>query len=85
MPIPPNYQSRDFLSGQFVYGGVAGLFSLYQVGDGDSTGHYGSRGLNNNPDTMPNVPEGLKKEQFLREYWSSEPANAGWGNLQVSK
>jgi prepilin-type N-terminal cleavage/methylation domain-containing protein len=51
MPIPPNYQSRDFLSGQFVYGGVAGLFSLYQVGDGDSTGHYGYRGLNNNPDT----------------------------------
>ncbi|MEI7656650.1 MAG: type II secretion system protein [Phycisphaerae bacterium] len=51
MPIPPNYQSRDYLSGQFVYGGVAGLFSLYQVGDGDETGHYGYRGLNNNPDT----------------------------------
>jgi prepilin-type N-terminal cleavage/methylation domain-containing protein len=51
MPIPPNYQSRDYLSGQFVYGGVAGLFSLYQVGDGDSTGHYGYRGLTGNPDT----------------------------------
>jgi prepilin-type N-terminal cleavage/methylation domain-containing protein len=51
MPIPTNYQSRDFLDGQFVYGGVAGLFSLYQVGDGDSTGHYGYRGLSNNPDT----------------------------------
>lgn len=50
MPIPPNYRSRTFLDGQFVYGGVAGLFSLYQVGDGDSTGHYGYRGLATNPD-----------------------------------
>jgi prepilin-type N-terminal cleavage/methylation domain-containing protein len=51
MPIPPNYQSLDYLNGQFVYGGVAGLFSLYQVGDGDTSGHYGYRGLQNNPDT----------------------------------
>jgi len=35
---------------------------------------------------MPNVPEGLKKDQFLKDYWSSEGSStAGWGDLTVSK
>lgn len=32
-----------YLHMQQVYGGVAGLFSLFQIGDGDETGHYGFR------------------------------------------
>lgn len=43
----PNPNNR-FLDYQYVYGGVAGLFSLYQVGDGQDTGY---RGLSNDPDT----------------------------------
>ncbi len=34
MPIPPSYASPMYLDGQWVYGGVAGMFSLNQVGDG---------------------------------------------------
>jgi len=41
MPIPRNYQDPEFLSGQFVYGGVAGLFSLNQIGNGEQTGYQG--------------------------------------------
>jgi len=41
MPIPRTFQSPDFLDGQFAYGGVAGLFSLNQVGDGETTGFQG--------------------------------------------
>lgn len=71
MPIPPNYRSRTYLDGQFVYGGVAGLFSLYQVGDGDSTGHYGYRGLATNPDdtayyTDPGQPK--RNVPLMRSY-----------------
>jgi len=51
MPIPPAYQSATSLSGQFVYGGVAGLFSLFQKGDGDQTGNFGYRGTSGNEDT----------------------------------
>lgn len=47
VPIPTNFQSRDSLNGQFVYGGLAGLFSLYQLGDGIDRGF----GANGNPDT----------------------------------
>ena len=73
MPIPPNYRSNDYLSGQFVYGGVAGLFSLYQVGDGDTSGHYGYRGLSNNPDTAsyyynPAIGEAPKTVPLMRSY-----------------
>ncbi len=49
MPIPAAYQSPNFLSGQFAYGGVAGLFSLYQKGDGIDQGYLG--GPFGNPDT----------------------------------
>lgn len=51
MPVPPYANSDQFLDRQYIYGGVAGLFSLYQIGDGDTTGHYGYRGLTGNPDT----------------------------------
>ncbi len=55
MPLVPTDQNaldrRLYLSGQYNYGGVAGLFSLYQKGDGDDTGDYGYRGLNNNEDS----------------------------------
>src|SRR5687767_13871398 len=30
MPIPPTFQDPRYLSGQHVYGGVAGLFSMFQ-------------------------------------------------------
>jgi len=43
----PNPNNR-FLDQQYVYGGVAGLFSLYQVGDGTDMGF---RGLTGDPDT----------------------------------
>lgn len=42
MPIPTAYQSRLFLGGQFAHGGVAGLFSLYQDGNGTQRGYTGS-------------------------------------------
>ncbi|MFZ4575390.1 MAG: type II secretion system protein [Phycisphaerales bacterium] len=42
----PNPSNR-FLDYQYVYGGVAGLFSLYQVGDGVDMGY---RGLTPDPD-----------------------------------
>ncbi len=41
MPIPQAFQSRTFLSGQFAYGGVAGLFSLFQLGDNTDLGYRG--------------------------------------------
>jgi prepilin-type N-terminal cleavage/methylation domain-containing protein len=50
MPVPAVYQSTTSLNGQFVYGGVAGLFSLFQKGDGDGTGDYGYRGSTGNED-----------------------------------
>jgi len=41
MPRGSNYQDKRYLQGQHVYGGVAGLFSLFQVGDGDHLGYQG--------------------------------------------
>ncbi len=41
MPRGSNYQDPRFLQGQHVYGGVAGLFSLFQVGDGEHEGYQG--------------------------------------------
>ncbi len=41
MPRGSNYQDPRYLQGQHVYGGVAGLFSLYQVGDGEHLGYQG--------------------------------------------
>lgn len=76
MPIPTNYQSPNYLDGQFVYGGVAGLFSLYQVGDGDSTGHYGYRGLTNDPDTAAYfTPPGTtpRRTPLMRSYLEGLP------------
>ena len=49
MPRGNSYQDRRFMQGQWVYGGVAGLYSLYQVGDGVSTGFQGL--FTPNPDT----------------------------------
>ncbi len=55
LPLTPNDQGafnrRQYLTGQYLYGGVAGLFSVYQVGDGAESGDFGYRGLTNNPDT----------------------------------
>ena len=51
MPRPPAYSNPSFMDGQFIYGGVAGLFSLFQLGDatgpGPGAGYTGS----GNPDT----------------------------------
>lgn len=46
MPIPPAVQNRNFLDGQWNHGGAAGLFSLFQVGDGISQGYRGGLGAN---------------------------------------
>lgn len=54
MPIPVAYRSNTALDGQFVYGGVAGLFSLYQVGDGTDFGYRGAAG---NEDTSSYAPQ----------------------------
>lgn len=53
MPIPAAYRSNRYLDGQFVYGGVAGLFSLYQVGDNTDFGYRGAAG---NEDTASYAP-----------------------------
>jgi prepilin-type N-terminal cleavage/methylation domain-containing protein len=40
MPVPASFDGKGkFLNGQFLYGGVAGLFSLYQTGDGVRQGY----------------------------------------------
>lgn len=51
-PVPSTYQSPNYLNGQWLYGGVAGLFSLFQIGDGTapSSGPIGFTGTGN-PDT----------------------------------
>ena len=47
VPIPPAFRTPTALNGQFVYGGLAGFFSLFQVGDGIDFGFRGGAG---NPD-----------------------------------
>lgn len=53
MPRPASFNNPNVLDGQYVYGGVAGLFSLFQLGDatGPSAGDRGYVGLTGNPDT----------------------------------
>lgn len=55
LPIPAPFQNPDFLDGQWVYGGVAGLFSLYQIGDATRTtppqGDHGFIGSTGDPQT----------------------------------
>ncbi|MFG0283142.1 MAG: type II secretion system protein [Phycisphaerales bacterium JB039] len=40
--VPDRYISPDILDGQYLYGGLAGFFSLNQVGDGVHTGYRGA-------------------------------------------
>jgi prepilin-type N-terminal cleavage/methylation domain-containing protein len=53
MPRPSSFSNPNVLDGQFVYGGVAGLFSLFQLGDAPSAGagDHGYVGLTGDPDT----------------------------------
>ncbi len=53
MPRPANFQDLRFMQGQQSYGGVAGLFSLFQTGDGISPGYQGASG---NEDTSGYAP-----------------------------
>ena len=55
-----------FLHQQQVYGGVAGLFSLFQIGDGDETGNYGYRS-NGGPDDPYYYTRG-QTTPLLRDY-----------------
>lgn len=52
MPRPAAFNTPSALDGQFVYGGVAGLFSLFQLGDGID---FGYRGTTGNEDTAAYV------------------------------
>lgn len=51
LPRPASFSNPNFLDGQYVYGGVAGLFSLFQLGDatGPSSGDRGYVGLTGDP------------------------------------
>ncbi|MGE3107270.1 MAG: type II secretion system protein [Phycisphaerales bacterium] len=51
MPRPASFNNPNVLDGQYVYGGVAGLFSLFQLGDATSpsSGDRGYVGLTGNP------------------------------------
>lgn len=51
MPRPPAYSNPAYMDGQFVYGGVAGLFSLYQLGDAAGPGAGAGYTGTGNPDT----------------------------------
>lgn len=51
MPRPPAYSNPAYMDGQFVYGGVAGLFSLYQLGDATGPGPGAGYTGTGNPDT----------------------------------
>ena len=53
MPRPSSFSNPNYLDGQYVYAGVAGLFSLYQIGDGTS---FGYRGASGNEDTASYAP-----------------------------
>jgi prepilin-type N-terminal cleavage/methylation domain-containing protein len=57
MPRPPSFSNPTVLDGQYVYGGVAGLFSLNQLGDaatpaGPGQGYTAGIYVNNNPDPL---------------------------------
>ncbi|MBC7773135.1 MAG: type II secretion system protein [Pyrinomonadaceae bacterium] len=51
MPRPASFANPAVLDGQYVYGGVAGLFSLFQLGDATSptSGDRGYTGLTGDP------------------------------------
>jgi len=53
LPRPASFNNPAVLDGQYVYGGVAGLFSLFQLGDAPSasSGDHGYVGLTGNPTT----------------------------------
>jgi prepilin-type N-terminal cleavage/methylation domain-containing protein/prepilin-type processing-associated H-X9-DG protein len=59
-------RSGGFLDEQYLVGGVAGLFSLYQEGDGEDPGYRGSTG---DPDDA-SYPDG-NKVPLMRGYLSS--------------
>ncbi|MGD9790622.1 MAG: type II secretion system protein [Phycisphaerales bacterium] len=62
MKQPNAYNTPGSLNGQFVYGGVAGLFSLFQEGDGTDLGFRG----NANPNLAAYVDG--NREPLLRAY-----------------
>ena len=68
MQPPAAVSNNGFLQGQAAYGGVAGLFSLQQRGDGENIGFY----FENNPDALgyrnPRDPSNPIKTPLLREY-----------------
>ncbi len=52
MPRPAAFNDPRFMQGQWIYGGVAGLFSLYQEGNGVDLGFRGAGfGGSPSPDT----------------------------------
>lgn len=53
MPRPSSFSNPLVMDGEFVYGGVAGLFSLFQLGDAASasSGDHGYVGLSGDPAT----------------------------------
>ncbi len=62
MPPPSSVANNGFLQGQANYGGVAGLFSLKQRGDGQNIGFY----FDSNPDLLTYT--GGNSTPLLRDY-----------------
>lgn len=73
-PTSGPYSSPNSLDGQFLYGGVAGLFSLFQLGDAPSASSPGAGFTHlGNPDTAQYV-NGNRVPLM-------EPYTDGYGNL----
>ncbi len=67
MPVPGAQTPGNIYSNQNVYGGVAGLFSLRQIGDGVDVG-WGNASLTGSPYLLPNgqpSPSGPLMQPYL--------------------
>lgn len=56
LPRPASMNNPNYLDGQYVYGGVAGLFNLNQLGDAQASGQPGAgytAGMYANSNTIP--------------------------------
>jgi prepilin-type N-terminal cleavage/methylation domain-containing protein len=75
VPIPQNFRDPNALNGQFVYGGLAGFFNLWQQGDGVDKGFGG-----NAPDPDAVVYSNGSRMPILEPYidgysWLLDPAD----------
>jgi prepilin-type N-terminal cleavage/methylation domain-containing protein len=75
VPIPTNYRRPDALDGQFVYGGLAGFFNLWQVGHGVDRS-FGGYAADPNQPTYSNGSKTPILEPYTDGYgWLVNPAD----------